>query len=90
MYPLITSKMILQPIELLRGLDIKYGINDVLYLDAILVPDFGQTKFDNAILNLEPSNKDLMKTGLFLQKELIYSTLETYFILEELGAPKYT
>jgi hypothetical protein len=27
-----------------------------------------------------------MKTGLFLQKELIYSTLETYFILEELGA----
>jgi hypothetical protein len=28
-----------------------------------------------------------MKTGLFLQKELIYSTLETYFILEELGAP---
>jgi hypothetical protein len=58
----------------------------LLYLDAILVPDFGQTKFDNAILNLEPSNKDLMKTGLFLQKELIYSTLETYFILEELGA----
>jgi hypothetical protein len=29
MYPLITSKMILQPIELL-GLDIKYGINDAL------------------------------------------------------------
>jgi hypothetical protein len=26
-----------------------------------------------------------MKTGRFLQKELIYSTLETYFIQEELG-----
>jgi hypothetical protein len=30
MYPLITNKMILQPIELLKGLDIKYGINDFL------------------------------------------------------------
>jgi hypothetical protein len=36
------------------GLDIKYGISDSFTLDAILVPDFGQTKFDNAILNLEP------------------------------------
>ena len=36
------------------GLDLKYGINDSFTLDAILVPDFGQTKFDNAILNLEP------------------------------------
>jgi hypothetical protein len=58
-------------------------------LDAILVPDFGQTKFDNAILNLELSNKDWMKTGRFLQKELIYSTLETYFIQEELGEHNY-
>jgi hypothetical protein len=33
MYPLITSKMILQPIELLKGLDIKYGINDAFTLD---------------------------------------------------------
>jgi hypothetical protein len=44
---------------------------------AILVPDFGQTKFDNAILNLEPFEQRLMKN--FLQKELIYSTLEIYF-----------
>jgi hypothetical protein len=87
MYPLITSKMILQPIELLKGLDIKYGINDAFTLDAILVPDFGQTKFDNAILNLEPSNKDLMKTGRFFTEGTNLSTLETYFILEELGAP---
>jgi hypothetical protein len=34
-------------------------------LDAILVPDFGQTKFDNAILNLEPFEQSLMKTDLF-------------------------
>jgi hypothetical protein len=47
------------------GLDIKYGINDSFTLDAILVPDFGQTKFDNAILNLEPFEQSLMKTDLF-------------------------
>lgn len=41
------------------GLDIKYGINDSFTLDAILVPDFGQTKFDNAILNLEPFEQKL-------------------------------
>ena len=33
------------------GLDIKYGINDAFTLDAILIPDFGQAKFDNQILN---------------------------------------
>jgi hypothetical protein len=37
-----------------RGLDIKYGINDAFTLDAILIPDFGQTKYDDQILNLGP------------------------------------
>jgi hypothetical protein len=36
------------------GLDIKYGINDAFTLDAILIPDFGQTKYDDQILNLGP------------------------------------
>jgi hypothetical protein len=68
MYPLITSKMILQPIELLKGLDIKYGINDAFTLDAILVPDFGQTKFDNAILNLEPFEQRLDENRPFFYR----------------------
>jgi hypothetical protein len=46
------------------GLDIKYGINDFT-LDAILVPDFGQTKFDNAILNLEPFEQRLDENSRF-------------------------
>lgn len=36
------------------GLDLKYGINDSFTVDAILVPDFGQTKFDNVVKNLGP------------------------------------
>ncbi|MGV3695619.1 DUF5916 domain-containing protein [Flavobacterium sp.] len=38
--------------EFKGGMDIKYGINDAFTLDAILIPDFGQTKFDNVQLNL--------------------------------------
>jgi hypothetical protein len=63
------------------GLDIKYGINDSFTLDAILVPDFGQTKFDNAILNLEPFEQRLDEnrpfftegTDLFNKGGLFYS-----------------
>nr|WP_315195811.1 DUF5916 domain-containing protein [uncultured Flavobacterium sp.] len=63
------------------GLDIKYGINDAFTLDAILVPDFGQTKFDNAILNLEPFEQKLGEnrpfftegTDLFTKGNLFYS-----------------
>jgi hypothetical protein len=47
------------------GLDIKYGINDAFTLDAILVPDFGQTKFDNAILNLKPFEQKLNENRPF-------------------------
>ena len=63
------------------GMDIKYGINDAFTLDAILVPDFGQTKFDNAILNLEPFEQQFEEnrsffteaTDLFSKGNLFYS-----------------
>jgi hypothetical protein len=63
------------------GLDIKYGINDSFTLDAILIPDFGQTKFDNAILILEPFEQLLNEnrpfftegTDLFSKGGLFYS-----------------
>ncbi|MBC7847311.1 MAG: carbohydrate binding family 9 domain-containing protein [Flavobacterium sp.] len=63
------------------GMDIKYGINDAFTLDAILVPDFGQTKFDNAILNLEPFEQQLNEnrpffteaTDLFAKGGMFYS-----------------
>ncbi len=63
------------------GMDIKYGINDAFTLDAILVPDFGQTKFDNAILNLAPFEQQLNEnrpffteaTDLFTKGGMFYS-----------------
>lgn len=36
------------------GLDLKYGINESFTLDATLVPDFGQVKSDDQVLNLTP------------------------------------
>lgn len=36
------------------GMDLKYGINDAFTLDLTLVPDFGQTAFDEVELNLGP------------------------------------
>ena len=36
------------------GLDLKYGISDSFTLDLTLVPDFGQTAFDEVRLNLGP------------------------------------
>ncbi|WP_264519678.1 carbohydrate binding family 9 domain-containing protein [Flavobacterium sp. N1994] len=67
--------------EFKGGLDIKYGINDAFTLDAILIPDFGQTKFDNVELNLGPyqqlfnENRAFFTEGtdLFNKGGLLYS-----------------
>lgn len=40
------------------GMDIKYGINDSFTLDATLIPDFGQTAYDDVVLNLSPFEQE--------------------------------
>ena len=63
------------------GLDIKYGINEAFTLDAVLIPDFGQTKFDDKILNLSPFEQQFSEnrafftegTDLFSKGGLFYS-----------------
>ena len=63
------------------GLDLKYGLNDSFTLDAILIPDFGQTKFDNVELNLGPFEQQFNEnrpfftegTDLFTKGNLLYS-----------------
>lgn len=67
--------------EFKGGLDIKYGINDAFTLDAILVPDFGQTKYDDVVLNLGPFEQQFNEnrpfftegTDLFSKGDLLYS-----------------
>jgi hypothetical protein len=67
--------------EFKGGLDIKYGINDAFTLDAILIPDFGQTKFDNVELNLSAFEQQFAEnrpfftegTDLFNKGGLLYT-----------------
>ncbi|MCD9575918.1 DUF5916 domain-containing protein [Flavobacterium soyae] len=63
------------------GMDIKYGITDAFTVDAILVPDFGQTKYDDQILNLGPFEQQFNEnrafftegTDLFNKGNMFYS-----------------
>lgn len=68
-------------VDINGGMDLKYGINDAFTLDMILIPDFGQTKFDDAILNLSAFEVQYDEqrafftegTELFSKGDLFYS-----------------
>ena len=63
------------------GMDVKYGITENFTLDATLIPDFGQTAFDNVTLNLGPFEQQFDEqrqfftegTELFTKGRLFYS-----------------
>ena len=63
------------------GMDLKYGINESFTLDATLIPDFGQTAFDDQVLNLGPFEQRYKEkrafftegTELFDKGSLFYS-----------------
>jgi hypothetical protein len=63
------------------GMDVKYGINDAYTLDMTLIPDFGQVRSDNQVLNLSPfevqfdENRQFFTEGieLFNKGNLLYS-----------------
>lgn len=68
-------------INLNGGMDLKYGINDAFTLDVILIPDFGQTSFDETVLNLSAFEVQYNEqrafftesTELFAKGDLFYS-----------------
>ncbi len=63
------------------GMDLKYGISKAFTLDMILIPDFGQVRYDDLILNLSPyeiqfnENRPFFTEGieLFNKGNLFYS-----------------
>lgn len=67
--------------EFKGGMDIKYGISDAFTLDAILIPDFGQAKFDDVQLNLSAFEQQFNEnrafftegTDLFNKGDLLYT-----------------
>jgi len=63
------------------GMDLKYGLNEAFTLDMTLIPDFGQRKSDQVVLNLTPyevkyrENRAFFTEGveLFNKAGLFYS-----------------
>ena len=63
------------------GMDIKYGLNEAFTLDATVIPDFGQVRSDQNVLNLSPfevrfnENRQFFTEGteLFNKGGLFYS-----------------
>ena len=63
------------------GMDVKYGLNDAFTIDMTLIPDFGQARFDDQVLNLSQfevefnENRQFFTEGveLFNKAGLFYS-----------------
>ena len=72
------------------GLDLKYGINDSFTVDAILVPDFGQTKFDNVIKNLGPYEQVFSENrAFFTEGANLFGRGGMFYSRRIGGAPKF-
>ncbi len=67
--------------NLTGGMDLKVGLSDAFTLDMALIPDFGQVRFDDQVLNLTPfeiqfeDNRPFFTEGteLFQRGDLFYS-----------------
>ena len=69
------------------GMDIKYGINDAFTLDAILIPDFGQVRFDDVILNLGPFEQQFNENRLFFTEGTDLFSKGNLFYSRRIGGP---
>ena len=81
------------------GMDVKYGLNESFTLDMTLIPDFGQVRTDNQVLNLSPfevrynENRAFFTEGteLFNKGNLFYSRrigstpIKYWSVQDELG-----
>ena len=73
--------------EIKGGLDIKYGINDAFTLDAMLIPDFGQTKYDDRILNLTPFEQQFNENRAFFTEGTDLFSKGNLFYSRRIGGP---
>jgi hypothetical protein len=85
------------------GLDLKLGLSETYTLDMTLIPDFGQTKTDDLILNLTPhetyysENRPFFtegielfnKCGLFYSRRIGKTPQDYYQIINESGEDTY-
>ena len=71
------------------GMDLKYGINDAFTLDMILIPDFGQTRFDDAVLNLSAFEVQYdEQRAFFTEGTELFSKGDLFYSRRVGGAPR--
>ena len=70
------------------GMDIKYGLTDSFTLDATLIPDFGQTAFDEVELNLGPFEQTFDENRPFFTEGVdLFNKGNIFFSRRVGGAP---
>ena len=69
------------------GLDLKYGISDSFTLDLTLVPDFGQTAFDEVRLNLGPFEQTFEENRAFFTEGVELFDKGEVFFSRRIGGP---
>lgn len=67
------------------GLDVKYGISESFTLDATLIPNFGQTGFDNLVLNLGPFEQRYQEQRPFFTEGVELFTKGDLFYTRRIG-----
>ena len=70
------------------GMDLKYGLNDAFTLDAILIPDFGQTSFDEIKLNLTPFEQLFKENRPFFTEANKLFSKDNLVYTRRIGSPK--
>ncbi len=69
------------------GLDLKYGLTDSFTLDVTLIPDFGQTAFDNVTLNLGPFEQTFDENRAFFTEGVELFNKGRIFFSRRIGGP---
>ncbi|MCK0115274.1 MULTISPECIES: DUF5916 domain-containing protein [Gelidibacter] len=68
------------------GMDIKYGIDDAFTLDLTLIPDFGQTAYDDIELNLGPFEQTFGEKRAFFTEGIELFSKGNLFYSRRIGA----
>lgn len=72
--------------QLTFGMDLKYGISDNFTLDATLVPDFSQARFDDVVLNLGPFEQTFAEQRQFFTEGVDLFSKGNLFFSRRVGS----
>ncbi len=77
--------------EFRGGMDLRWGINESYTLDMMLIPDFGQVRSDDLILNLTPFEvKYQERRQFFTEATEMFNKCDIFYTRRVGGPPKYT